>query len=115
MVREPKEAVVKVVNGLQLKKFSPEKMQKVNLFETGRFFCDVYCFEPGQTQKTHSHEGSDKLYYVLEGKGTFTIGDEKRELGPHDSTLAESGVPHGVENTGSEKLVVIAMMTKHAH
>lgn len=106
---------MKVVNGLQLKRFAAEKMQKVNLFETERCFFDVYCFEPGQTQKPHSHDGSDKVYYVLEGKGTFTIGEEKRELGPHDSTIAGSGVNHGVENTGTERLVVLTMMTKHHH
>ncbi|MEK7829641.1 MAG: cupin domain-containing protein, partial [Acidobacteriota bacterium] len=31
--------------------FSPDKMQKINLFETRNFFCDVYCLEPGQEQK----------------------------------------------------------------
>ncbi|TDI94531.1 MAG: cupin domain-containing protein, partial [Caldithrix sp.] len=29
-------------------RFSIEKMQKVNLFETRNFFCDIYCLEPGQ-------------------------------------------------------------------
>jgi mannose-6-phosphate isomerase-like protein (cupin superfamily) len=106
---------MKVVNGIQMKRFAAEKMQKCNLFETDRFFFDVYCFEPGQNQKVHAHDGCDKVYYVLEGRGTFQIGDEKRELGPNDSTIAESGVPHGVENTGAERLVVLTMMTKHDH
>ena len=30
------------------KAFNEQKMQKVNLFETERMFCDLYCFEPGQ-------------------------------------------------------------------
>jgi len=30
--------------------FSPEKMKKNGVFETDRFFCDTYCFEPGQEQ-----------------------------------------------------------------
>ena len=30
--------------------FRPEKMSKVNLFETPRMFCDVYGLEPGQSQ-----------------------------------------------------------------
>ena len=53
------------------KAFNEQKMQKVNLFETERMFCDLYCFEPGQEQKTHTHAGADKIYYVLEGRGTF--------------------------------------------
>ena len=49
--------------------FSPEKMKKNGVFETDRFFCDTYCFEPGQEQSPHTHGGQDKVYYVLEGKG----------------------------------------------
>ena len=49
------------------KAFNTEKMNKVNLFETDRMFCDLYCFEPGQQQKVHAHAGADKVYYVLEG------------------------------------------------
>ena len=62
--------------------FSSEKMKKNNIFETQRFFCDVYCFEPGQEQKGHVHGEQDKVYLVLEGQGTFQVGAEKRVLGP---------------------------------
>ena len=50
------------------KRFSAEKFQKVNLFDTERMFCDIYCFEPGQVQKPHAHAENDKIYYILEGK-----------------------------------------------
>ena len=43
------------------KRFSGEKFQKVNLFDTDRMFCDIYCFEPGQEQKAHSHAENDKI------------------------------------------------------
>ena len=93
-----------------LRAFSPEKMRKVNLFETERFFCDIYCFEPGQEQKPHSHDGSDKVYFVLEGTGQFQVGGEERRLGPHQSTLAPSGEEHSVRNPGPDRLVVLTYM-----
>jgi len=37
------------------KQFSSDKMKKNNLFQTPRFFCDIYGFEPGQAQKGHVH------------------------------------------------------------
>jgi hypothetical protein len=37
--------------------FSAEKMKKNGLFATERFFCDVYAFEPGQSQGGHRHGG----------------------------------------------------------
>jgi len=42
--------------------FAEEKMKKLNVFETPRFFCDVYCFEPGQVQKAHAHGNQDKQW-----------------------------------------------------
>lgn len=90
--------------------FSPEKMKKVNLFETTRFFCDLYCFEPGQTQKPHTHAGSDKVYIVLEGTGQFQIGGEEKQLTTGTIVLAPAGVEHGVVNPGNGRLVLLVFM-----
>lgn len=94
----------------EVARFSPEKMKKNGVFETERLFCDVYCFEPGQAQGVHSHEGSDKVYFVLEGRGLFRIGAEQRELGKDEVALAPSGEPHGVENPGPEPLKLLVFM-----
>src|SRR5580765_1952985 len=91
--------------------FSPEKMQKINLFETKNFFCDVYCLEPGQAQKAHAHEDEDKLYYVLSGSGTFTVDNESQDLGEQQIVFAPAGSEHGVENTSSERLKLLVFMT----
>jgi quercetin dioxygenase-like cupin family protein len=93
-----------------LKAFNGQKMNKVNLFETERMFCDIYCFEPGQEQKTHQHAGSDKIYYVLEGQGTFYIGGESQDLHEQMIVMAASGVDHGVVNTSTERLVLLVYM-----
>lgn len=91
--------------------FSTEKMKKVGLFETERMFCDVYCFEPGQSQAPHTHEGSDKVYFVLQGKGKFQIGGEGRELGENEIVLAPAGEKHGVSNPGPDRLVLLVFVT----
>lgn len=98
------------------KRFSPEKMQKVNLFETDRSILDIYCLEPGQAQKVHAHAGEDKYYYVLEGRALIQIGTEQREVGPGWAAVARAGVEHGVSNPGQEQLVLLVCMTpKPAH
>jgi mannose-6-phosphate isomerase-like protein (cupin superfamily) len=93
--------------------FAPDTMRKVNLFETSRFFCDVYCFEPGQVQKGHVHRGEDKVYFVLEGRGRFTVGREEADLGALEATVAPAGVTHGVVNAGPGRLVVLVFMAPH--
>lgn len=90
--------------------FAPDKMKKNGLFETERLFCDLYCFEPGQAQAPHAHEGSDKIYFVVRGKGEFEIGGEKRELGENKITMAPAGQRHGVRNPGPERLVLLVFM-----
>jgi len=95
---------------LTRKTFSSEKMLKVNLFETDNLFCDIYGLRPGQAQKSHSHQGADKVYYVLEGSGTFQIGEEEKVLRAGMIVLAPSGIDHGVENTGDEDLTLLVLI-----
>ena len=90
--------------------FSEEKMQKNALFDSPHLFYDVYCLLPGQAQKVHAHDGSDKVYYVLEGTGRFTIGDEERDLSPGHAVIARTGEPHGVRNASDGTLVLLVTM-----
>jgi len=90
--------------------FSEEKMKKNSLFDSPNLFYDLYCLLPGQHQKVHEHEGSDKVYYVLEGTGRFTVGDEERDLPRGYAVIARSGEPHGVRNTFDEPLVLLVTM-----
>jgi quercetin dioxygenase-like cupin family protein len=101
---------MKVINVSDYQKFSQEKMKKNNIFQTTRFFCDIYCFEPGQEQKGHIHREQDKVYLVLDGKGTFQIGDEKQILGPGDGTMAPAGEEHGVLNHTKDRLKVLVFV-----
>ena len=90
--------------------FSEEKMKKNSLFDSPYLFYDAYCLLPGQNQKVHAHEGSDKIYYVLEGTGSFTVGDEEEDLGEGHAVIARAGVPHGVRNETDENLVLLVTM-----
>ena len=92
-------------------RYSPDKMQKTNLFETKHFFCDVYGLEPGQEQKVHSHSDNDKIYFVVEGSGEFLVGEEICDLGPNQIVLAPAGESHGVRNTGGARLTLLVFMT----
>ena len=90
--------------------FSEEKMKKNALFDSPHLFYDAYCLLPGQAQKVHAHEGSDKIYFVIEGTGAFTIGDEEESLGAGNAVMARAGVPHGVRNGSDENLVLLVTM-----
>ncbi len=85
-------------------------MQKNSLFDSPHLFYDTYCLLPGQSQKVHAHEGSDKVYYVLEGTASFTIGEEEQDLGAGHAVIAHAGDLHGVRNETQENLILLVTM-----
>ena len=92
-------------------RFSADKMQKLPLFESPKYFCDLYCLKPGQDQRIHSHAESDKIYVVLRGKGLFHIAGEETELGEGETVIARPGQDHGVKNSSAGDLVLLVFMT----
>jgi mannose-6-phosphate isomerase-like protein (cupin superfamily) len=97
-------------DALALADYSSEKLKKVSLFDTERMFCDVYGLYPGQQQTAHTHAGSDKVYFVLEGRGVFRIGGEERDLGKGYAVLAPAGASHSVSNASTEPLTLLVFM-----
>ena len=91
--------------------FSDEKMRKIPVFDSQRYFFDLYCLKPGQDQRVHAHAESDKIYIVLRGKGTFHIDGDQQELGAGQAVVARPNQMHGVRNTSSDDLVLLVFMT----
>ena len=98
------------LDAVQAARFSPEKLAKTNLFETPQMFCDIYGLEPGQSQKAHAHASASKFYFVLQGRGLFQVGVEKKELGPGELAWSAPGEEHGVENQSGERLLLLVAM-----
>lgn len=90
--------------------FAAEKMKKVGLFETDHMFCDLYCLEPGQSQKAHAHETATKFYFVLEGSVEASVEDESRILHAGDMAFVEPGQLHGLLNRSEARAKVLAVM-----
>jgi quercetin dioxygenase-like cupin family protein len=95
---------------IDVRRFDATKMQKINLFETPRFFCDIYCLEPGQTQKPHRHEGADKVYTVLEGEVLVHVGEDSATLAAGTAVLAPAGIDHGIENRTAARAALLVFM-----
>jgi quercetin dioxygenase-like cupin family protein len=87
-----------------------DKMGKSTIYESSHLLIGLNAFEPGQAHALHAHAGTDKMYYVLNGSGVFLL--ERRELPMQagDLLVAPDGVPHGVKNTGSDRLLVMAVL-----
>ena len=84
-----------------------EKFHKATLWQGDHVMIGLNCLEPGQTQATHAHNGADKFYFVLNGTGSFTVGEEEKTVAAGTVVVAPAGVSHGVTNTGGERLSLL--------
>lgn len=90
--------------------FRPDKMGKATLFESERLLVGLNCFEPGQEHALHAHPGMDKLYVVVSGSGEFLLEGRTLPMAAGQLLVAPEGVPHGIRNTGRERLTVLAVL-----
>jgi quercetin dioxygenase-like cupin family protein len=95
--------------------YSTAKMGKSTIFESPRLLVGLNAFEPGQEHALHAHAGQDKVYQVLEGDGVFLLEGQELPMKPGDLLVAPDGVPHGVRNTGSGRLLVLAILAPAPH
>jgi quercetin dioxygenase-like cupin family protein len=87
-----------------------DRMGKSTLFQSPRMLVGLNAFEPGQVHALHVHAGMDKLYYVIEGRGTFLLEGSELPMRPGDVLVAPDGAPHGVRNSSGERLLILAVL-----
>ena len=90
--------------------FRPDKMGKATLFESPHLLVGLNAFEPGQSHALHTHTGMDKVYQVIAGSGVFLLEGRELPMTAGDLLVAPGGVPHGVRNTGDDRLVLLAIL-----
>ena len=94
--------------------YRPDKMGKSTLFESARLLVGVNAFEPGQEHALHAHAGMDKVYQVLSGQGEFLLAGRAIPMRAGVMLVAPEGVPHGIRNTGTGRLLVLAILAPGA-
>lgn len=95
---------------LDQKRFFGDSLTKVPLFDSQHMLFDLYCLQPGQSQKVHSHADADKVYVVLEGEALFQVDGETELLPEGTAVLARAGQAHGVSNESTSKVVLLVAM-----
>jgi quercetin dioxygenase-like cupin family protein len=58
---------------------------------------------PGEGPRLHRHPYRE-VFVVLEGRATFTLGDEQRTVGAGEIVVAPPNVRHGFVNSGDGPL-----------
>lgn len=68
-------------------------------------------YAPAAYVGEHVHKIQEQVYYVLEGEGILTLGDDKHLMRTHDYVYVPPGVKHSFTNTGTAGLVFIVVTT----
>ena len=58
---------------------------------------------PGRGPSLHRHPYAE-VFIVQEGRATFVLGDEEREVSAGEIVIAPAGMPHAFTNTGEGPL-----------
>jgi quercetin dioxygenase-like cupin family protein len=64
-------------------------------------------YEPGASNKAHSHKDRPEVVYMLSGKVIEHRGDVAKEYGPGDTFTADHTVTHWMENKGTVPAVML--------
>ena len=91
--------------------YQADRLAKIALATTPRVQLDLYCVGAGQSQKPHTHADQDKIYYVVEGRGRFSVGGRDDSLSAGEAILAPAGVEHGLLNDGTDRLLVLVVVS----
>ena len=95
--------------------FLPDRMGKTTVAKGDSLFAGLNAFEPGQEHALHAHAGQDKIYQVIEGNGVFLLDGRELAMQAGDLLIAPEGVAHGVRNTGTGRLLVLAILAPAPH
>src|SRR5262245_11658628 len=67
----------------------------------------LYVLAPGEPDLQQPHT-EDEVYYVVEGRGRITVGDEVRDVQPGTTVFVAAGVPHKFHDITEELQLFVA-------
>jgi len=70
-------------------------------------------YPPGTKNELHSHDDIETVYYIVQGEGKVTIGDETEHVKKGDVLFTPLKTKHQVVITGKETLIILEVTFKH--
>lgn len=61
----------------------------------------------GKSVGRHHHLETEEVYYILQGEGRMTVGDDSREVSAGDAIFIPRGKAHTLENTGQLPMTIL--------
>lgn len=94
----------------ELVAFSADKPQRRDIARSAQIMSQFACFEPGQDGVLHHHPSQDEIFFVVEGRGSFTAGDQDIPVEQGRFIFVPAGIKHRARANAGSRLVI--MFTK---
>jgi quercetin dioxygenase-like cupin family protein len=108
--QKKREAVMEILDLKKIIAFKETGIFREMLSDKPEMRVALMCLKAGQ--KLDPHKAPLRLMmYCVQGKGTFTVGEEKIEADEKTCILCDPSVPHGFAADKGENLVVMAIVT----
>lgn len=75
--------------------------------------CAELILPPGAGIGAHDHVDEDEIYIIQKGTGIMTDDGREIRVEAGDAILTGQGASHSIRNTGTEDLVVTAIIIKY--
>lgn len=95
---------------MKLVEFSKTERVKKDIYSTKMFNLVLVCLETGQEIPPRP-EPYDVCFYVIEGEGVFTVGDEQANLRDNQMTFAPANVSRGIKSI--KRLSILGIQEAH--
>lgn len=91
--------------------FDTAAATRVRTIATADLALDQWCIEPQQSTGVMQFPRADVAYTVIGGRSWFVTEQGEVGLDPLGSLLVPAGTVHGIDNRGSDPLIVIAAIS----
>ena len=108
-VNPAKDVKLQTVNVKDISEFTAEQFVKKMPLDTDKLVFNTFFLKPRQVLPFHKHPATDEIFYISEGKGEFTVGNESVIVNPTSAVYGPATVFHGLINSGSSDMIVVTV------
>ena len=101
---------MEVVNVSEVKEFKKGKRVSRKVVDNDNAWISFHFYSPDSEVQLHRHVDSVDVYYVIEGEGLVTVGDEERVLRKGDIVAIPKNIVHGVVNPYKKPLIMLDIL-----
>ena len=75
--------------------------------------CAEVIVPPGSSTGVHQHDQEDEIYIIQRGHGIISDNGTDKPISPGDAVITGNGGTHAIHNTGTEDLVITAIVIRY--